>query len=57
MSYPPRDEEQVELEEILVSEYVLTHKEKKIEVKVTQHSLMKFWEYLPLDAKWMEEVT
>ncbi|MCO5570160.1 hypothetical protein L7F22_023877 [Adiantum nelumboides] len=44
-----------ELDEILVPEQILAHKERKVKGKVTKHYLVKFRNYPPMDAKWMEE--
>ncbi|MCO5564408.1 hypothetical protein L7F22_018069 [Adiantum nelumboides] len=44
-----------ELDEILVPEQVLAHKERKVEGKVARRYWVKFRKYPPMDAKWMEE--
>ncbi|MCO5605563.1 hypothetical protein L7F22_059746 [Adiantum nelumboides] len=44
-----------ELDEVVVPEQVLAHKERKVKGKVARRYLMKFRNYLPMDAKWMEE--
>ncbi|MCO5610026.1 hypothetical protein L7F22_064261 [Adiantum nelumboides] len=44
-----------ELNEILVPEQILAHKEKKVRGKVARRYLVKFKNYSPMDAKWMEE--
>ncbi|MCO5574973.1 hypothetical protein L7F22_028770 [Adiantum nelumboides] len=51
-------EEQPEVEElveILVPEQILAHKERKVKGKVARRYLVKFRNYPPMDAKWMEE--
>ncbi|MCO5575944.1 hypothetical protein L7F22_029751 [Adiantum nelumboides] len=45
-----------ELDEILVPEQILAHKDRKVNGKVARHYLVKFKNYSPTDAKWMEEV-
>ena len=52
------DEEQPEVEEldeILVPEQILAHKDRKVKGKVARRYLVKFRNYSPMDAKWMEE--
>ncbi|MCO5587679.1 hypothetical protein L7F22_041630 [Adiantum nelumboides] len=44
-----------ELDEILVPEQILTHKERKVRGKVARRYLVKFKNYSSMDAKWMEE--
>ncbi|MCO5572818.1 hypothetical protein L7F22_026577 [Adiantum nelumboides] len=44
-----------ELDEILVPEQILTHKDRKIRGKVARRYLVKFKNYSPMDTKWMEE--
>ena len=44
-----------ELEEILVPEQIVAHKERKAKGKVIRRYLVKFRNYSPMDAKWMEE--
>ncbi|MCO5606724.1 hypothetical protein L7F22_060914 [Adiantum nelumboides] len=44
-----------ELDEILVSEQILAHKDRKLKGKVARCYLVKFRNYPPMDAKWMEE--
>ena len=44
-----------ELDEILVPEQILAHKERKVRGKVERRYLVKFKNYPPMDAKWMEE--
>ncbi|MCO5581671.1 hypothetical protein L7F22_035560 [Adiantum nelumboides] len=44
-----------ELDEILVPEQILAHKERKVKGKVARRYLVKFGNYPPMDAKWMEE--
>ncbi|MCO5568716.1 hypothetical protein L7F22_022419 [Adiantum nelumboides] len=51
-------EEQLEVEEIdeiLVPEQILAHKDRKVRGKVGRRYLVKFKNYSPTDAKWMEE--
>ncbi|KAH7420642.1 hypothetical protein KP509_13G015400 [Ceratopteris richardii] len=54
-----RQEEQPEVEEldeILVPEQILAHKDQKVKGKVVIRYLVKFKNYSPMNAKWMEEV-
>ncbi|MCO5595151.1 hypothetical protein L7F22_049189 [Adiantum nelumboides] len=44
-----------ELDEILVLEQVLARKERKVKGKGSRRYLVKFKNYPPMDAKWMEE--
>ena len=44
-----------ELDEILVPEQILAHKERKVKGKVARRYLVKFRNYPSMDAKWMEE--
>ncbi|MCO5602064.1 hypothetical protein L7F22_056191 [Adiantum nelumboides] len=44
-----------ELDEILVPEQILAHKDRKVRGKVARRYLVKFKNYSPMDAKWMEE--
>ncbi|MCO5610528.1 hypothetical protein L7F22_064767 [Adiantum nelumboides] len=44
-----------ELDEILIPEQILAHKERKVKGKVARRYLVKFRNYPPMDAKWMEE--
>ncbi|MCO5564767.1 hypothetical protein L7F22_018435 [Adiantum nelumboides] len=44
-----------ELDEILVLEQILAHKDRKVRGKVARRYLVKFNIYSPMDAKWMEE--
>ncbi|MCO5566446.1 hypothetical protein L7F22_020123 [Adiantum nelumboides] len=44
-----------ELDEILVPEQILALKERKVKGKVARRYLVKFRNYPPMDAKWMEE--
>ncbi|MCO5602504.1 hypothetical protein L7F22_056637 [Adiantum nelumboides] len=44
-----------ELDEILAPEQILAHKERKVKGKVARCYLVKFRNYPPMDAKWMEE--
>ena len=44
-----------ELDEFLVLEQILNHKDRKIRRKVTKRYLVKFLNYSPLHAKWMDE--
>ncbi|MCO5614399.1 hypothetical protein L7F22_068680 [Adiantum nelumboides] len=53
---PVEDQPEVEeLDEILVLEQILAHKERKVKGKVARRYLVKFRNYPPMDAKWMEE--
>ncbi|MCO5555025.1 hypothetical protein L7F22_008564 [Adiantum nelumboides] len=53
---PAEDQPEVEkLDEILVPEQILAHKERKVKGKVARRYLVKFRNYPPMDAKWMEE--
>ncbi|MCO5570931.1 hypothetical protein L7F22_024661 [Adiantum nelumboides] len=52
----PEDQPEVEeLDEILVPEQILAHKDRKVRGKVARRYLVKFKNYSPMDAKWMEE--
>ena len=44
-----------ELDEILIPEQILAHKDKKVKGKVAQRFLVKFKNYSSMDAKWMDE--
>ena len=58
MPLDPIDDAQLEieeLEEILQPKKILAHKERKVKGKLIQHYLVKFNNYSPMDAKWMEE--
>ncbi|MCO5563869.1 hypothetical protein L7F22_017520 [Adiantum nelumboides] len=44
-----------ELDEILIPEQILAHKVRKVKGKVARRYLVKFKNYSPMDAKWMEE--
>ena len=53
---PVEEQQEVEeLDEILVPQQVLAHKERKVKGKVARRYLVKFRNYPPMDAKWMEE--
>ncbi|MCO5549223.1 hypothetical protein L7F22_002689 [Adiantum nelumboides] len=53
---PAEDQPEVEvLDEILVPEQILAHKERKVKGKVARRYLVKFRHYPPMDAKWIEE--
>ncbi|MCO5606904.1 hypothetical protein L7F22_061095 [Adiantum nelumboides] len=53
---PAEDQPEVEeLDEILVPEQILAPKERKVKGKVARRYLVKFGNYPPMDAKWMEE--
>ncbi|MCO5556567.1 hypothetical protein L7F22_010117 [Adiantum nelumboides] len=52
---PEEQPEVEELDEILVPEQILAHKDSKVRGKVARRYLMKFKNYSPMDAKWMEE--
>ncbi|MCO5608335.1 hypothetical protein L7F22_062542 [Adiantum nelumboides] len=52
----PKEQPEVEeLDEILVPEQILAHKDRKVRGKVARRYLVKFKNYSPMDAKWMEE--
>ena len=44
-----------ELDEILILEQILAHKDRKVKGKVARRFLVKFKNYSPMDAKWMDE--
>ncbi|MCO5582737.1 hypothetical protein L7F22_036636 [Adiantum nelumboides] len=44
-----------QLDEILVPQQILAHKERKVRGKVARRYLVKFKNYSPMDAEWMEE--
>ncbi|MCO5591065.1 hypothetical protein L7F22_045042 [Adiantum nelumboides] len=52
---PEEQLEVEELDEILVPEQILAHKDRKARGKVARRYLVKFKNYSPMDAKWMEE--
>ncbi|MCO5570917.1 hypothetical protein L7F22_024647 [Adiantum nelumboides] len=52
---PEEQPEVEELDEILVPEQILAHKDRKFRSKVSRRYLVKFKNYSPMDAKWMEE--
>ncbi|MCO5550251.1 hypothetical protein L7F22_003734 [Adiantum nelumboides] len=52
---PEEQPEVEELDEILVPEQILAHKERKVRGKVAKSYLVEFKNYSPMDAKWMEE--
>ncbi|MCO5548318.1 hypothetical protein L7F22_001775 [Adiantum nelumboides] len=53
---PTEEQPEVEeLDEILVLEQILSHKKRKVKRKVARRYLVKFKNYPPMDAKWMEE--
>ncbi|MCO5582523.1 hypothetical protein L7F22_036421 [Adiantum nelumboides] len=52
---PEEQPEVEELDEILIPEQILAHKDRKVKGKVTRRYLVKFKNYSPMDAKWMEE--
>ena len=39
----------------MVPEQIVAHKERKVKGKVIRRYLVKFQNYSPMDAKWMEE--
>ena len=45
-----------ELNEVLVPEQILAHKDRKVKGKVARRFLVKFKNYSPMDAKWVEEL-
>ncbi|MCO5550806.1 hypothetical protein L7F22_004298 [Adiantum nelumboides] len=52
----PKEQPEVEeLDEILVPEQILALKDRKVKGKVARRYLVKFKNYSPMDAKWMEE--
>ncbi|MCO5594577.1 hypothetical protein L7F22_048609 [Adiantum nelumboides] len=52
----PKEQPEVEeLDESLVLEQILAHKDRKVRGKVARRYLVKFKNYSPMDAKWMEE--
>ncbi|MCO5598140.1 hypothetical protein L7F22_052232 [Adiantum nelumboides] len=53
---PEEQPEVEELDEILIPEQILAHKDRKVKGKVARRYLVKFKNYSPMDAKWMEEV-
>ncbi|MCO5557523.1 hypothetical protein L7F22_011089 [Adiantum nelumboides] len=53
---PKKQPEVEELDEILVPEQILAHKDRKVGGKVARRYLVKFKNYSPMDAKWIEEV-
>ena len=44
-----------ELDEVLIPEQIVAHKELKVRGKVMRRYLIKFQNYSAMDAKWMEE--
>ncbi|MCO5571505.1 hypothetical protein L7F22_025245 [Adiantum nelumboides] len=52
---PEEQPEVEELDEILVPKQILAHKDRKVRGKVARCYLVKFKNYSPMDAKWMEE--
>ncbi|MCO5597769.1 hypothetical protein L7F22_051851 [Adiantum nelumboides] len=52
---PEEQHEVEELDEILVPKQILAHKDRKFRGKVARRYLVKFKNYSPMDAKWMEE--
>ncbi|MCO5554277.1 hypothetical protein L7F22_007805 [Adiantum nelumboides] len=52
---PEEQPEVEELDEILVPEQILAHKDRKVRGKVARRYLVKFKNYSPMNAKWMEE--
>ncbi|MCO5593306.1 hypothetical protein L7F22_047314 [Adiantum nelumboides] len=52
---PEEQPEVEELDEILVPEQILAHKDRKVRGKVARCYLVKMKNYSPMDAKWMEE--
>ncbi|MCO5558132.1 hypothetical protein L7F22_011709 [Adiantum nelumboides] len=52
----PKEQPKVEeLDEILVPKQILEHKDRKVRGKVARRYLVKFKNYSPMDARWMEE--
>ncbi|MCO5551305.1 hypothetical protein L7F22_004805 [Adiantum nelumboides] len=52
---PEEQPEVEELDEILIPEQILAHKDRKVKGKVARRYSVKFKNYSPMDAKWMEE--
>ncbi|MCO5560167.1 hypothetical protein L7F22_013774 [Adiantum nelumboides] len=52
---PQEQLEVEEVDEILVPEQILAHKDRKVRGKVARRYLVKFKNCSPMDAKWMEE--
>ncbi|MCO5598435.1 hypothetical protein L7F22_052530 [Adiantum nelumboides] len=52
---PEEQPEVEELDEILVPEHILAHKDRKVIGKFARCYLVKFKNYSPTNAKWMEE--
>ncbi|MCO5566520.1 hypothetical protein L7F22_020197 [Adiantum nelumboides] len=52
---PEEQREVEELDEILFQKQILAHKDRKVRGKVARRYLVKFKNYSPMDAKWMEE--
>ncbi|MCO5580883.1 hypothetical protein L7F22_034755 [Adiantum nelumboides] len=52
---PEEQPEVEELDEILLPEQILALKDRKVRGKVARRYLVKFKNYSPMDAKWMEE--
>ncbi|MCO5598966.1 hypothetical protein L7F22_053065 [Adiantum nelumboides] len=50
----PKHSEVEELDEVLLLEQILGHKDRKVRGKVARRYLVKFKNYSPMDAKWME---
>ena len=46
-----------ELDEVVIPEQIVAHKERKVRGKFLRRYLVKFQNYSGMDAKWMEEVT
>ena len=44
-----------ELDEVLVPEQIVAHKDRKVRGKVSRRYLVKFKNYSAMDAKWMDE--
>lgn len=43
------------IEEILLPNQIVFHKERKVEGRVMKQYLVKFKNYSPMDGKWMEK--
>ncbi|MCO5577600.1 hypothetical protein L7F22_031431 [Adiantum nelumboides] len=52
---PEEQPEVEELDEIFIPEQILAHKDRNVKGKVARRYLVKFKNYSPMDAKWMEE--
>ena len=53
---PEAQPEVEELDEILIPEQILAHKDRKVKGQIAHRFLVKFQNYSPMDAKWMDKV-